>query len=231
MELWERGVALNEAPDRFAPASLAAPVLEARPEDRGELTGGWKMVADQGGWDENRKRAAKDLLAATATLGDSLIAQGRLRDARCSHIVKMILAKKAVAVGFPNGAAGDPQIIPTYLFENRTYIKWGSSSIVGNNLNFVSVRIARLRRTEQLPEIQNEAKANTPAKVGRRPSTEIIEIINELNMDPGFGKLPRKSQAQLVIKRTSEKYPKRFPHGKGLHVSTVCKYLHQELGP
>jgi len=228
VEWWERGVALAEAPNRFAPPSLATPVLAARPVDSGELAGGMKMLADQEEWNPKERQTIKEGLDGVRDIIENVMAVGSLNYERSRHVASLILAKKAVAVGFPNGAT-KPQIIPAYIFETHSFIKWGKSEVVGNGLHFVSVKVAKLRRSEQLPEIPIRPKKNMPLKVGRRPSSEITDIIHELNMDPGFGKLPRKSQAELVIKKASEKYPKRFSHGKGLHFSTVCRYLHQEL--
>jgi hypothetical protein len=228
MEWWERGLTLAEAPHRFAPASLAAPVPRVRPADNGDLTGGWKKVADQGGWPQEKRQSIKEGLDGVRGFLENISAIGSLNYERSRHVAGLILAKKAVAVGFPNGAT-EPQIIPAYLFENHSFIEWGKSEVIGNGLHFVSVKVAKLRRSEQLPEILNKPKKIAPKTVGRRASSEIADIIHELNMDPNFGKASRKSQAELVIKNASAKFPKRFPHGKGLHFSTVCRYLHQEL--
>ena len=228
MEWWERGVALAEAPDQFAPASLAAPVPEARPAGGGDLSGGWKMLADQEGWPEEKRQTFKKGLDEARDLVENIKAVGSLNYERSRHVAGLILAKKAIAVGFPKGAT-EPQIIPAYLFENHSFIKWGKSEIAGNGLHFVSIKVAKLRRSQQLPEIAVKPQPKAPSKVGRRTSSEIIDIINELNADASFGKLPRKSQAELVIKKAGAKFPKRFSHGKGLHFSTVSRYLHQEL--
>lgn len=188
------------------------------------------MLADQNGWDEEKRLTFKEGLDRLGDSFDNFIAIGRFNSERCRHVANLILAKKAVAVGFPNGAT-EPQIIPTYLFENDSFIRWDKSEVNGNNLHFVSVKVTKIRRAKQLLETPVGTKAKTSLRVGRRASSEIIDVIHKLNADPQFGKLLRKSQAELVIKYAREKMPERFPHGKGLHVSTVSRYLHQELGP
>jgi hypothetical protein len=214
MEWWEQGVPLAEAPDRFAPASLAAPLEAAQPQDR-DLTGGMKMLADQEPRDANGRQPLREGLEGVLGLIENFAAVGSLNYRRGRHVASIILEKKAVAVGFPNGAA-EPQIIPAYLFENPPFIKWGKSEIIGNGFHFVSVKVAKLQRSEQLPEIPNKQKKKTPSKVGRRASSEVIDIIHELNKSPGFRQMRRKAQAELVIKEASEKFPERFPGGKGL---------------
>ncbi len=229
MEWWERGVALAEAPSQFVPASLATAGVPAQPGDSGELTGGWKILADQAAWPQEERQKFKKGLNAVRDVFENFKTVSALNYERSRRLADLILAKKAVAVGFPNGTA-EPQVIPAYLFENDSCIKWSKSEIEGNGLHFVSVRVAKLRRSEQLPEIPNAPIKKSPKKSGRRPSSEISAIIQELNLDPHFGKLSRKSQAELVIKKAAVKFPRRFAHGKGLHISTVSRYLLQVLG-
>jgi hypothetical protein len=230
LAMWERGVALREAPDRFAPARLADKAFDAKPKESSDLTGGWKMMADQAGWDADQRRTFKEGLSAASSLKEAYMSEAALRNERYSYLLSMLLARKAVAVGFPNGATGDPEIIPTYMFENPKYVNWSTSTVRGNNLNYVAIRVVRLDRSEKLPKRAAPTDSKLAKTVGRRPSSELIDIINTLNNDPAFGKIPRKSQALLVIKNATEKHPKRFPHGKGLSLATVNRYLYQVLG-
>jgi hypothetical protein len=227
--LWERGIALRDAPERYAPRFLAAPV--GRPQrSQDELSGGWKMLADQNGWDEEKRQAISKGIDQVGNLFESLTAIGRLNYERGRHVANLILTKKAVAIGFANGTS-EPQIIPAYLFDNDSSIKWAKSQVAGNGLHFVSVKVTKIRRSEPLPEIPVRAKTKARSKLGRRASSEIIDIIRVLNAEAPFGRLSRKSQTDSVIRYASEKLPERFPQGKGLHPSTVSRYLHQELGP
>ena len=228
--IWRRGIALQNAPDRFAPPSLAAPVTETLLTENVELTGGWKMLADQSEWDEERRRAAGEVLSSISQITNSVISVGRLREMRCSYVAAMLMKGKAVATGFPTGATETPSLVPAYLFETPAFIKWGTSHVSGNGLDFISVRVTKMGRFERDLEIHNIGKDN-PAPVGRPASSQLFDIIHQLNTDPGFIARSRKSQIELVTRKAIENYPERFAHSKGLHPSTISRYLKQTLGP
>ncbi len=224
---------MRDAPDEFSPRSLNGPVPAAKiePTDELELTGGLKMLADQHSWDQNQRRKIKTGLASVAKAWEGIVEHSRTRDLRCAHISKLISTRKAVAVGFPGGAKNKPEIIPPYLFENSAFINWSQSAVSGNGLNYISVRITKLRRSEQFPGPESKLIENAKRKIGRPSSREYIEAaILELKTDATFVKSPRKSQVLKVIDFVTNRYSKRFPNGKGLRESTVSRYLVGILG-
>lgn len=228
--IWKRGIALRDAPDEFSPRALNGPVPTAKiePTDDMELTGGLRMLADQQAWDEGRRRAAQQAATILARTGDAILAVGKLNHERCCYVIRMIITGKAVVTGYRNGATGSPQIVPSYLFENPAFIKWSQSAVSGNGLNYISVRITKLRRSKQFSKQKNKTAKR---KIGRPSSEKYIEsAIRELNNDPTFAGLLRKSQVQKVIDFVNDKYSKHFPSGKGLHESTVSRYLVKTFG-
>jgi len=229
-DLWNRGTPLADAPERFAPKSLARSVAEPKPSSTGELEGAWKRLADQAGWDTERRQQVKRGEDAFDGLIDRIVAKGTLRNDCCNYVLRLLSKHKAIAVGYPSGATGEPEIIPVYLFENPKYIDWRLSSVAGNGLKFVSVRVVRLRHSEKLPENAIPAKKQQSSKVGRKASSEVVEIIRELNRDPDFEKKSGKQQAELVRENAITKYPKRYRSGRGLSQKTIYRYLHKELG-
>lgn len=227
--LWKRGIPLCEAPYRFAPARLAAPQPVPRDPNGTELPGGLKMLADQKGWDQGRRKAINDgLVQIQAAFGD-LRAVAAFNSKRQRHVVDLVLRSKAVAMGFRNGAK-EPEIIPAYLFETESFVKWNLNQIAGNGFDFISVKITKLRPSEKLPDEPRKSNAQTKSKPGRPGFGEIVGLIRGKKSDPQFRKLPRKAQAQLIEKLAREKIRHYFAHGKGISQPTLYRYLKQELG-
>src|SRR4029077_391574 len=90
VELRKRGLPLEEAAVRFAPRSLVDRYRAPPPETTAELAGGWKILADQAGWDAERRRVVKEGLDTASNLTNAAIASGRLRYEQCSHLLSLL---------------------------------------------------------------------------------------------------------------------------------------------
>jgi hypothetical protein len=221
--LWKsRGIHLRDAPDQLAPARPITSALS--PNQGSELTGGWKSLADVKGWDHDQRQSVKKGLDAIQTVADAALAAGHRNYQRARYVADLVIAKKALAVGFSTGAT-EPVIIPPYLFENEGFIKWSKNEIAGNGLRFISVKIIKLRRSEVLPQNTGTGIQKGRAKAGRPSSAELEGIIRELNSDPEFSRKPGKTQVTEIRKRAMEKYPAKFKNGRGLSAPTIYRFM------
>jgi hypothetical protein len=177
-----------------------------------------KMLADQEGWETHKRQAIKEGVDGVRHFFDSLSAAGALNYQRAHHVASLILAKKAIALGFPNGAT-QPQIISSYLFENDSFIKWGKSEIVGNGLQFVSVRVTKIRPSERIPEFPPSAKymrkPGRPSKIAL--IDRAIESLARRNITIR-NSASQKDFANIVLRETKRIQPKgEFPS-----IKTIC---------
>ncbi len=227
--LWlERGVPLREAPEKFATARLSTPVLPKPPDDSQELRGGLKMLADGGEWSDDQRQSLKSGVNAIQQVLASVSAIRIMNHERQQHVANLVLRGKVLAVGFPEQAS-KPQVIPAYLFETDTFIKWNKSQIDGNGHHFISVRIIKLRPSETLALTSPKEIEFPKLKIGRPSAAKLVEIINTLNANPAFGTLSRKEQRERVIDYANINMREHFPNGKNLSPSTVSRYLVKTL--
>lgn len=226
--LWRGGVPLSEAPDYFAPARLMVPRPPLQQRGSRELTGGWKVLADQRGWDQEQRKTFKDNLDQSQAAFDNLQVTVALNCERQRYIASLILKDKAVATGFLEEAT-ELEIIPPYLFGTDEFIKWGKNQIVGNGFHFISVKVAKLRRSEELSKETLKSVSRSTPNRGRPGFEGIADLIREKKSDPKFRKLPRKAQAQLIENAAREKFPRYFEHGKEISQATIYRYLKRGL--
>jgi hypothetical protein len=121
-----------------------------------------------------------------------------------------------MAYGIAKGSR-TPSLIPAFLFQYPKYANWEESCVVGNELEFISVRIVR--------PVLAAAKTN----VRELRSAKLIGIIREFSKDRAFSELLRKSQANKVRSETIRRYPKLFPNGKYADIKTISRYLRQYI--
>jgi len=123
--------------------------------------------------------------------------------------------EKLMAYGIAKGSR-TPSLIPAFLFEYPKYAIWEESCVLGNELEFVSVRIV----CPTLP-------AANATNIRELRSAKLIEIIREFSKDPTFAKALRKSQANDVRSEIIKRYPKLFPDGRYADIKTISRYLRQ----
>ena len=221
--LWKRGLSLEEAwwrfglPQQRQRYNSVQPAEVTKPVDKESLSalGGVEIYK-----------------AATALISDAfrpILDQSRIANEMRSQLVELLRNGRLVGYGyhFPRQALDRPVRIPDDLFD-IAFVRWDKSELEGNGSKYFAVKIFRSSWLKELP-VPVTRSAPTKQKVGRQPSTEIIEIIHDLSQNPNFEKMQRKAQAELVIEAAITKHPKRFSNRKGLHFSTVCRYLHQVL--
>lgn len=225
--LWtERGIPLRDAPDRLSPPQLYVPDVPPAPAIDGELSGGWRMLADAEGWNSARRLSVKKGLDAFRKLSDSLLATGRLNHERGQYVARLVLTGKAIALGFEDGAK-QPVEIPVYLFDTQRFIKWAENEISGNGHRYISVKIVKLDRAEQLPPKKSRTP-NKKAPVGRPGSVELKKIIQELKDNPEFRKLLGKSKVALIEGIAKERFSRKYADGKGISRATIYRYLRSQ---
>jgi hypothetical protein len=74
----------------------------------------------------------KDGLEKVEKCINTFIAVGTLNYERSRYVANLVLTKKAVAIGIPNGAS-EPKIVPAFLFETDAFIKWSKNEVRGND--------------------------------------------------------------------------------------------------
>jgi hypothetical protein len=189
---------------------------------------GVQMMIEQLGRRGRDRQALSDSVDQVRAGWNELKFQSTVANDCAQYVREQLLKDKLMAFGYPPGATQAPSPVPKYLFENPDHIKWHRSSVSGNGLTFISVKIFR---PNWLPDIMPaDTNPKIQKRAGRPPSTKLLDIISELNStDPSFVGLPRKTQVEKVRQLAVTKFKSLFPGGKGADKKTISRYLTQSL--
>ena len=191
--------------------------------------GGMKMMADTGGWDQDRRQSVNKGLKAIQMAADAWVARGRLNHERARHVADLLLKGKAIAIGFTEGAK-QPVEIPAYLFDTDDFIKWDKNEIRGNGHRYISVKIVKLEKSERLRQTKRKPII-TKVRAGRPAYDEIDLVINELKSSHEFLAEPHKLKAAQIEKVLKARYPDKYPDRWILARATSYRYLKKNKIP
>jgi hypothetical protein len=220
-DLWQHGIELEVASIRFAPRSFRRELQNA-PKIGGALRGFLKAIADYGTLDDIARQKLNDSANDANAAWAELKADAEFRKKCQDYLLKQLSRDKLVAYGYSKGAK-TPALIPAFLFEYSKHVIWEKSSVIGNDLQFISVRIA-------CPPLQRSKALGLPIPIPAKNhpklrSAKLIAIIKQLDKDLSFRNSLRKTQANLVRSEAIKKHIKTFPGGRGADVKTISAYL------
>lgn len=166
-KLWEKGYSLADAAWYFGPRELAVEYNElcASPIEGRELTEQDQRLIESSG--TTGVGAAMALLSVVGKAAMPLVqrqgALARIRDSQRQLLLENLSGKKFLALGYtlPRDATDLPCPVLLDAFDPK-FVDWQESSIEGNGLHYVAVRV--IRRTPAAK------KALTPPTDGAAPS-------------------------------------------------------------
>jgi len=235
--IWQKGLSLGDALLRFCPRRLRRQLentydpklLECFPENVRKVT--WEDI-----------EAWRDLGSALPEkFIKILIRREKMRDEMRAWLRAALGNGTYAAYGDwpPLGPNNPANLIRAEYFLDGE-IDWTKLLLKIGDTEIIAIRVFRLswvkkesvtaaKEIQPAPEIQDKTNATKVKKRGRRASPEIVAVIRELDREPGFRSLRRDIQTDMVIEQLDEKYPDRFPGGKGRKRSTVARYLFEQL--
>jgi hypothetical protein len=176
------------------------------------------------GMDEPQKdrfiKSAKDVSGAWSAMRAQATIISEIRGA----LRKKVSIGALVAYGYEAACPKTPTMIPPYLFEHDKFIDWQNSTVKGNGLQYLSVRVvAPPMQPAPAALIRTRVTGTVPKKIGRPSSknraSEAIWIL--LKENPEFSALLQKQKIQMVREFILRTYSDEFPGGKGLSDKTL----------
>jgi hypothetical protein len=197
--------------------------LPTSPTGKAAGTASWKGVVDMTDWPDASKQQIKSTIDKTAAALSGWHARSQLYIHRCKYLTGLIARDKAVAIGYSKGAA-QPKIIPAYLFETSDFINWTKDEIKGNGLAFISVRVTKLRRSEQTSR-KNQIPRTSGPRAGRPAYAEINSVIQGLKTDRAFIDAKPQEKIAQIERVLKKRYPNDYSKNWSLSRATGYRYL------
>jgi hypothetical protein len=150
--------------------------------------------------------------------------QSLLRELQ-TEIIAGAARGELLRVGFvvPRRATDEPAWVTSDLWP-RDRIEWTESSVSGNGLSFVAVRVLHREALAQLEADTSEARNAGRGPKSARPYIEkaVTDLISTSKLDP---QAPHKVNAGLVREYVNKHYAADFPGKKGLNDETIRKIM------
>lgn len=224
-EIWSAGVTLWDAQFRFAPRTDVADFSSKHAKRRPFTDALEGVVAQLSKLPASEQSAAMAKYNAWAKASnDANTAQSKLQ----RFLIDNLRAGNFIALGYsvPRHANDDPVPIPSDVWEGQ--IGWSNSTVKGNRLEFVAVRVLARNWIDHIEAQRASAAAralSAPKPKGRKPIKVAVPEAFQQLLDAGQIELNRpKSHCYDAIKNfLARKYPDREDEFRRMSSDTVSR--------
>lgn len=230
-DILRSGLTLLAAADAHAPRSLTRKLANIKPSEEPYLYPGIKKMAE--GMEAPRQIEFLEAAKSMSSTWSHYKAEREIIWAIRAHLRDKLSSGALIAYGFETADPKCPSQIPSYLFEHGDFIDWQNSSVEGNGLQYLSVKVLLPDQMAALDPHANDHSDNHNGSKGGRPTSKLRvseAIWAIMNANRNFAGLPIKTQISEVKKYVLKNHPDEFPGSKGLSDKTVGSHIRSLSG-
>lgn len=222
---------LLKAAEVYAPRQLIRKLSKISPPANPYVYAAVEKMA--AGMEHSKATQLIDAAKKTSAAWSQYKAQNEVAWEIRESLCKKLSTGKLVAYGYETTTPKTPSQIPGYLFEHGKFIDWGQSSVKGNGLHYLSIRVLPSNHVANNEEVIKKRPLLDGAGKGGRPTSRVraSQAIWALTKEyRNFDGLPDKVKISKVRNYILKHHSDEFPGEKGLSDKTLGTHIRSLSG-